>query len=102
MCAEDDRLAAPLQLHDRVLQRLGIDRIEPAERLIEDDEIRIVQQRADELYLLLHTARELVDLGQSPVLLRSFQRQSLQPFIDAAIRVASLHALELGDRKSVV
>src|SRR5207248_3160139 len=52
--AEDHRLAAALQLDDGVLERLCVDGIEAAERLVEDHEVGIVQQRADELHLLLH------------------------------------------------
>src|SRR5450759_4775742 len=55
MRAEDHRLAAVLELDHRVLQRLGVDGIESAERLIEDDEIGVVKQRPDELDLLLHS-----------------------------------------------
>src|SRR5450759_9131 len=47
MRAEDHRLAA-------VLQCLRVELIEAAERLVEDHEIGIVQQRSDELDLLLH------------------------------------------------
>ena len=61
-------LPRALELEHRVLQRLRVDRIESAERLVENHEIGIVQQRRDELHLLLHAARQLVDLGVAPVL----------------------------------
>ena len=96
--AEDHRLAALLELDDGVLERLRVDRIEPAERLVEDHEIGIVEQRADELHLLLHSARELVDLGEPPILLRSLEREPLQPLVDAPVGLAPAHALELGEK----
>src|SRR5258706_5389205 len=54
--AEDHGLAALLELDDGVLERLCVDRIESAERLVEDHGIRIVQQRPDELDPLLQSA----------------------------------------------
>ena len=86
--AEDHRLAAALELEHRVLERLRVDRIEAAERLVEDDEIGIVQQRGDELHLLLHAARQLVDLGVAPVLVAAGETEPLEPFVDARSGVA--------------
>src|SRR5437763_4655331 len=69
MRAEDDRLAAPLELDHRAFQCLRVDRIETAERLVENDEIRIMDERRDELHLLLHAAGQLIDLRVAPVML---------------------------------
>src|SRR5512143_2826987 len=81
--AEDHRLVAPLELDDGVLERLRVDRIESAKWFVEDDEVRIVEQRRDELDLLLHAARELVDLGVAPVLVARAETEPLEPFVDA-------------------
>src|SRR3954470_21732384 len=96
--AEDDGLAAPLQVHDGVLQRLCVDRIEPAERLVENDEFGVVNQRRDELHLLLHTARELVDLRVAPIALLRGETESLQPRVDALVSVAGFQSLELCEK----
>ena len=71
--------------------------IEAGERLVEDDEVGIVDERADELHLLLHAARELVDLGEPPVLLGRLEVEALHPVLDALVRVLAGHALELGE-----
>ena len=92
-------LPRALELDDGVLQRLRVDRIEPAERLVEDDELGIVQQRGDELHLLLHAARELVDLGEAPVRSPPVSDEALEPVVDALVGVARLHALELGEEE---
>src|SRR3712207_7559194 len=44
-----------------------------------------------------HPARQLVDLRQPPVLLRRAQCQPLEPLVDAPVRLAAAHALELGE-----
>src|SRR3712207_6951647 len=63
----------------RSFERLRVDRIEAAERLVEDHEVRVVEERGDELHLLLHAARQLVDLREPPVLLRRLEPEPLQP-----------------------
>src|SRR5690348_14673110 len=68
MRAEDDRPSLLTEIDDRVLERLRVHRIEPAERLVENDQLRLVEQGADELDLLLHAARELLDARAAPVL----------------------------------
>src|SRR5204862_227351 len=77
------RLAAALGLEHGVLERLRVDRIEAAERLVEDHQLGIVQQRGDELHLLLHPPRQLVDLRLAPILLGAGEAEPLQPFVDA-------------------
>src|SRR5689334_2066251 len=72
--AEDHGLSAALQLDNGVLERLRVDWIESAERLVENHQIGIVKQSADELHLLLHATRKLVDLRQSPIFLRRLER----------------------------
>ena len=95
---KDDRLPPLLEVDDRVLEGLGVDRIETAERFVENHEVGVMQQRSDELHLLLHTARELVDLGEPPILLRRRERKALHPFCDATVSLARANALELGKK----
>src|SRR5215210_5272171 len=94
--AENHGFPTLLEVDHGVLERLRIDRIEATERLVQDYEIRVMQDSADELHLLLHSARELVYLRQSPVLLRGFEREANQPLVDALVGLASTHTLELG------
>ena len=84
---EDHRLPAAAQLDDGVLERLGVDRVEPAERLVENDDIGVVEQSADELHLLLHAARKLVYFRIAPVLLRRAEREPLEPLVDAPVGI---------------
>ena len=44
------------------MQQRGVDRVEAAEGLVHDDEVGLVQQRGDELDLLLHALGELFGL----------------------------------------
>jgi len=80
-----------------VLERLGIDRVETAERLVENDQLRIVKQRGDELDLLLHAARQLVHLRQTPVAVTAGQREALEPFVDSFRRFPDADAFQLGE-----
>ena len=54
---EEDRLAA-LLLEDEVAHLFAPDRIEPAHRLVEDEELRIVHERGGEAGALEHALRE--------------------------------------------
>src|SRR6185437_6747020 len=83
--------------HD-VLERLCIDGIETAEWLVEDDELRLVQQRPDELHLLLHAAGQVVHPGIAPVPVRGSEAQALEPGIDAPVRLTARNSLELGQK----
>jgi hypothetical protein len=56
---EDDRPALIAQLDERVAQQRQVDRIEPGERLIHEEDVRRVQDRGDELDLLLVALAEL-------------------------------------------
>ena len=56
---KEDRFARVFQFDERVLQQDGVDGVEAGERLVHDDELGIVQQRRDELDLLLHALGEL-------------------------------------------
>ena len=95
--AEDDRAPLAPEVDDRVLERLGVHRVEAAERLVEDDEIGLVEEGADELNLLLHAARELLDARVAPVLVAAGEREAGEPLVDALLGVARAHAFELGE-----
>src|SRR6266404_4336723 len=56
---KQNRLALLLQVQQDIFQQSRVDGIQTAERLVHDDEIRIVQQRCGKLYLLLHAFGKL-------------------------------------------
>src|SRR6266568_4285421 len=85
---EEHGRAAVAQLEHHVLEHLGVHRIEPRERLVQDHERRLVQHGRDELHLLLHPLGELVDAPRPPVA----QAQPLEPYERALARHPSFHA----------
>src|SRR3989442_5876691 len=95
---EEDGRTTVAQLQHHVLEHLCVDRIEPGERLVEDDERRLVQQRRDELDLLLHPFGELVDAAQAP----GAESHALQPRECARPRGTALDAPHLGEEDQYV
>ncbi len=67
MCRENDRLSLFLHLQHDILQEFGVHRIQTAERLIQDDQLRLMDDRHDELQLLLHSSGKLLDLFGLPL-----------------------------------
>ncbi len=63
---EDDGLALLLQAEHFVLHDAGIHRVETAEGLVEDQQVRVVDHGRDELHLLLHPLGELLHLAVVP------------------------------------
>ena len=57
---EDDRSASGVQLKERLFQEVRIDRIETREGLIEEEDLRVMKDRGDDLDLLLVALRELL------------------------------------------
>src|SRR5580704_18295964 len=89
--AEDDRAPALAKLDHRVVERLRVDRIQPAERLVEYDELGIVQERPDELDFLLHPAGQLVDLLLVPL----GEPEPREPLVDAPVDIPPRHPFQL-------
>ena len=87
MGGEQDGLARLLQLDQDVLQHDRVGGIEAGEWLIHDDEIGIVQQRGDELHLLLHALGKLFHFLVRPV-------GDLQPLAPVPASACALRASE--------
>ncbi len=87
---KQDGLALPPQTADDLPQHVLIHRVEAREWLIEDHEVRIVEHRHDELELLMHAARQFLDLLAGML----GQIDPLQPFGHALPKLAGGHALE--------
>ena len=66
--AEDEGLALVAQLDEGILEERDVHRVEPHERLVEEQHGRVVQDRRDDLDLLLVALREL--LGPALLVLR--------------------------------
>src|SRR5438876_2204561 len=68
---EEDRDAVARELEHRVLHDLGVDGIEPGERLVQDHQLRLMQDRRDELHepelVILDRSEEHTSELQSPV-----------------------------------
>src|SRR5690348_8159410 len=88
---EQDRPAAAMQVEHDVLHRLGIDRIEPREGLVQDDQLRVVQDGGDELHLLLHAPGQLVDASGRPLR----ETEALEPPARPVARQSPIHSLHL-------
>ena len=67
MGREEHRAPRAGEVDDHVLHDLAVDRIETAERLVEEDQLGVVEQGAGELDLLLHALGEVLDLVIGPV-----------------------------------
>ena len=76
---EEDGRPSLLELAQEVADEDHVDGIESRLRLVEDDQLGIVQQRADELDLLLVALRELLDLRVALLA----ELEALQPAVDA-------------------
>ncbi len=69
------RLAKP---EDFVLDQVGIDGVQSAERLIQDDQVRVVQYRGYKLEFLAHALRQVFHFLVPP----GFHLQFDEPFLD--------------------
>ncbi len=75
-----------------LLDQAGADRVQAGERLVDDDQIRLVQEGGDDLRLLLHALAQLLNLLVAML-------GQLEPFQPAAQTAAShplVHPLEGG------
>ncbi len=75
---------------DDLFDQAGVDRVEPCEGLVHDDKVGFVQQRGDELGLLLHPLAQLLHL-LAPVLV---EVHALEPRHQAALGLAVAQTLE--------
>ena len=65
----------------QVAHQSHVDRIEPGERLVKDQQVRLVQNRRQKLNLLLHALGELF----TPLLLAVSQAHAFEPVPDPAV-----------------
>ena len=91
MCVENSTVAPrPVLLEHEVAHQPLVDRVEAAERLVEDQQVGPVDHRGDELHLLLHPLRQVL----AALVLGLAERHPLQPPRTCCWMPAPLHALE--------
>lgn len=97
MRREQDRCAPLVLGADQVFQRLLVHRVKARERLVQDQEIRPVRQRREDLHLLRHALRQF----RNPRGLERPEPGHLEQLVRPRLRVRRAHALEareIGDR----
>ena len=67
MRGEEDGPPLVAQLEHDVFEEVGVDGVEAAEGFVEDEQVRVVQQRADKLHFLLHPFGKLLGFLAAPV-----------------------------------
>src|SRR6185436_8766918 len=95
---EDDALALLAVVEEEVLEQLLVQGIETGEWLVEEEQVGLVEDGADELHLLLHAFGELLDLGLAP----GGELDPLEPFLDAGEELAPLEAADLAEEDEVL
>ena len=93
VAGEDDPDAGRRPLAEDLGHRRDAERVEPAERLVEDEQLRVVDERRAELDALLVAVRQRLELGP----LRSRQAQPGEPARGRRGRVAGRHPVVLGE-----
>src|SRR5262245_11351069 len=63
---KENRLPARAEVHQVLFDERRVDRVEPREDLVQDEDLRIVDDRRDELDLLLHPFREFIHFLVEP------------------------------------
>src|SRR5579875_33443 len=90
---QEDRRSLTAQLLDQIVKVLGRGRVETARRLIQEENARIVDQRAGDQKTLLHTAGVILELP----IRRAGEVDALQQLIDPRKR----RAVELGEEAQI-
>jgi hypothetical protein len=92
--AEEDRPAGALKVGDDLAESALVQRIEAPEGFVQDDDLGLVEDRGDELELLLHPLRQVLDAVVSAI----GQVEPLEPVGDPGPGHAWPETLELGQK----
>ena len=90
VCGEDHGGAGLSHLKDRLPQDLHVDRVQPAEGFVQDQQLRLRDDGGDELNLLRHAFRQSVNPLVSP----AGRIEPVQPIVDGL--TTSVAALQAG------
>ncbi len=93
VAGEDDADPGRGPLADDLGHRRDADRVEARERLVEDQQLRVVDQRGRELDALLVAVRQLLELGLGAV----GEAHPLEPVVRGGIRGLAAQAVLLGE-----
>lgn len=92
MGAEDDGRPIIFQTEDLLFENIDIDGVKAGEGFVEDQELRLVDHRDDELYLLLHPLAKLFHFLVPPC----FDFEAAEPMPQAGHGVVPRQSFELG------
>src|SRR6185295_18500012 len=95
---EHDALSLLPVLAEQIAEQLLVDGIEAGEGLVEDQQVRLVEHGADELHLLLHALRQLLDFLLRPL----GEVHPLEPALDVRQGPRALQAADLGQEEELV
>ena len=95
---EDQGLALVTKLEERLPEDRDVDGIEAGERLVHQQDLRIVEDRGDELDLLLVALRQLVGAPVGKVL----DAEPVQPVARLAARPVRCHAVQRGEVRELI
>src|SRR5690349_20084871 len=95
---KDDRLARTFEIEHDFFQQLDVDGIESGERFIQNQQVRIVQHRRDELDLLLHALRKL----HGSLVFPFGQLHAREPLVDLRFDGSAAHVLEFREEAQLV
>src|SRR6185437_1316388 len=95
---EEHSAALCADLYQRAHEQLGIDRVEAAEGLVHNDKLGLMQQRCDELNLLLHALGELFGLLVEGL----GNLQALAPVAGPLARSAFIQPVKLAEESELV
>jgi len=82
-----------VELEDGVAEAVPVDGVKPGKRLIEDEQLGLMDHGGDELELLRHALRE----GLDPLMLPVGEVESFEPPVDDGIQRACVLALDLAE-----
>ena len=98
VAGEDEGLALAPEVEEGLAHRVGSHRIEAAQRLVEDEDVRIGEHRRHELHLLLHALGQLVELALAPI----GEPDPLQPWAHAAQGLGPGDALQRSEERELL
>src|SRR5207244_13360375 len=98
MGREEQRLAVRPEAGERLAYLARSDRVEPDRRLVEKQDLGVVQQPARDVEALAHAARVRLD----PFALATFEADQLEELRDARALLAHGHSVEICEVAQVV
>lgn len=89
---EDDGVSLLLELKNLLLELLGVDRVEARERLVEDEQVGLVEDGDDKLHLLRHSLGQFFEFAVPP----GHDAKLPKPLLEAGLGLAPCEPFESG------